>query len=140
MAIEFWCDSHGPIVQTASGKIRGYRMDGPYIFRGIRYAEAERSRCPTCPTLGGIRMFCLTYHQKARHPQRDIHGFRYWPEMRTVRSEYLDQDINNDVRRPVMVWIHGGGYTNGSAIEHKGYEADGLCTEGDVVVVSANTD
>ena len=146
MAIEFWCDSHGPIVQTASGKIRGYRMDGSYIFRGIRYAEAERFKMPRpVQPWEGVKD-CFTYGYTAptiRKPvihKRDItHGFRYWPENEDCQNLNIwTKDINNDVRRPVMVWIHGGGYTNGSAIEHKGYEADGLCTEGDVVVVSVN--
>jgi len=146
MAIEFWCDSHGPIVQTKAGKIRGYRLDGTYIFRGIKYADADRFKMPRpVQPWEGVKD-CFTYGHTAptiKKPSivaRDITaGFRYWPE--DEACQYLNiwtKDINNDVKRPVMVWIHGGGYTSGSAIEHKGYEADGLCTEGDVVVVSLN--
>lgn len=146
MAIEFWCDSTGPIVQTTAGKIRGYRLDGTYMFRGVKYADAERFKMPKpVQPWEGVKD-CLTYGFTAptiRKPvihNRDVtHGFRYWPEHEDC--QYLNiwtKDINNDVKRPVMVWIHGGGYTNGSAIEHKGYEAEGLCTEGDVVVVSLN--
>ncbi len=146
MATEFWCDSHGPIVETTAGKIRGYRLDGIYMFRGVKYADADRFKMPRpVKPWDGVKD-CLTYGYTAptiRKPvifQRDVtHGFRYWPG--NEACQYLNiwtKDINNDVKRPVMVWIHGGGYTNGSAIEHKGYEADGLCDYGDVVVVSLN--
>ena len=144
--MDFWCDSKGPIVQTDKGKIRGYRQDGLYYFRGIKYADADRFEMPRpVEPWEGVKD-CLTYGYTSttvRKPDiisRDILlGFRYWPE--SEHCQYLNiwtKDINNDVRRPVMVWIHGGGFTSGSAIEHKGYEADGLCTVGDVVVVSIN--
>ena len=44
--MDFWCDSKGPIVQTDKGKIRGYRQDGLYYFRGIKYADADRFEMP----------------------------------------------------------------------------------------------
>ena len=41
-------------------------------------------------------------------------------------------------KRPVMVWIHGGGFTSGSGQEQPGYEGENLSRRGDVVVVSLN--
>ncbi|MGH8979417.1 MAG: carboxylesterase/lipase family protein, partial [Acidimicrobiales bacterium] len=43
----------------------------------------------------------------------------------------------DDERRPVMVWVHGGGYTSGSA-GNALYRGDVLARRGDVVVVSVN--
>jgi para-nitrobenzyl esterase len=37
-----------------------------------------------------------------------------------------------------MFWIHGGGYTNGNAIEQDGYHGENLARAGDVVFVSIN--
>ena len=37
-----------------------------------------------------------------------------------------------------MVWMHGGGFTNGSSIELKSYDGDNLSKKGDVVVVTVN--
>jgi para-nitrobenzyl esterase len=41
-------------------------------------------------------------------------------------------------RRPVLVWLHGGGFTNGNGIEQDGYNGENLSRSGDVVVVSLN--
>lgn len=37
-----------------------------------------------------------------------------------------------------MVWLHGGGFTNGSSIEQDGYDGENLSRKGDVVIVSVN--
>jgi para-nitrobenzyl esterase len=48
------------------------------------------------------------------------------------------QGINDGKKRPVMVWLHGGGFSAGSAIELPSYEGENLSKKGDVVVVSIN--
>jgi para-nitrobenzyl esterase len=37
-----------------------------------------------------------------------------------------------------MVWLHGGGYTNGNAIEQDGYDGENFSRKGDIVFVSIN--
>ena len=46
--------------------------------------------------------------------------------------------INDGKKRPVMVWLHGGGYSGGSSIELPFYDGENLSRTGDVVVVSVN--
>lgn len=46
--------------------------------------------------------------------------------------------INDNGKRPVMVWLHGGGFQTGSAIEQRVYDGANLSRKGDVVVVSVN--
>ena len=144
MAMDFYCDSHGPIVETEAGKVRGYRMDGIYNFRGIKYADARRFEMPqpVQPWEGVKDCFAFGAISSTIDPppifQRDItHAYRYWPQ--SEHCQYLNiwtHNTNNDVRRPVIVWIHGGGFTGGSAVEIKAYDLDQLCDYGDVVGVS----
>ncbi|MGH9600299.1 MAG: carboxylesterase family protein [Terracidiphilus sp.] len=46
--------------------------------------------------------------------------------------------INDNAKRAVMVWLHGGGYVAGSSQELRMYPGDGLARRGDVVAVSVN--
>jgi para-nitrobenzyl esterase len=41
-------------------------------------------------------------------------------------------------KRPVMFWIHGGGFSAGSGQEQPAYHGENLARRGDVVVVSVN--
>lgn len=46
--------------------------------------------------------------------------------------------INDGKKRPVMVWLHGGGFQAGSSAESTAYDGANLSRRGDVVVVSLN--
>jgi para-nitrobenzyl esterase len=46
--------------------------------------------------------------------------------------------MNDGGKRPVMVWLHGGGFTAGSGQEQPAYHGENLSRRGDVVVVSVN--
>jgi para-nitrobenzyl esterase len=46
--------------------------------------------------------------------------------------------INDNKKRPVMVWFHGGGFTAGSYVELPSYDGENISRKGDVVLVSVN--
>ena len=55
--------------------------------------------------------------------------------------QYLNvwtQSLDPQAKRPVMVWLHGGGFWDGSSIEHVAYDGENLSRFGDVVVVTVN--
>jgi len=139
----FNCSAKGPIVDTVAGKLRGYTLDGVYTFLGIKYADAKRFHMPepVAPWEGvrnadGYGFTCpLMYDDAPSNELRYCH--RYWPT--NEHCQYLNV-WSNDLggKKPVMVWIHGGGYSFGSALELGAVNGDSLCRNGDVVVVTLN--
>lgn len=64
---------------------------------------------------------------------------RFWPA--NEHCQYLNiwsPTLDGGAKKPVMVWLHGGGFANGSSIEQVAYEGDALAKWGDVVVVTLN--
>jgi para-nitrobenzyl esterase len=55
-----------------------------------------------------------------------------------LRINIWTPGINDNRKRPVLFWIHGGGYSAGSGQELKSYDGENLARRGDVVVVSIN--
>ncbi len=138
------------VVETESGKVRGYLSNGIYTYKGIPYAFAERFMPPekvkswtdvkfmgyygpTCPLDygpiaargNGIGMFAL--QNDWGYPSENCQSLNIWT-----------QGINDAKKRPVIVWIHGGGYAYGSSHELPFYDGENLSKKGDLVVVSVN--
>ena len=55
-----------------------------------------------------------------------------------LRINVFTPAINDGKKRPVMVWIHGGGFIAGNGIEHDGYNGENLARFGDFVFCSLN--
>jgi para-nitrobenzyl esterase len=55
-----------------------------------------------------------------------------------LRVNVWTPGINDNKKRPVMVWLHGGGFQAGSGQELPSYDGENLAKRGDVVVVSLN--
>lgn len=133
-----------PVVETKAGKLRGFCLDGIYTFQGIKYADAKRFQAPEpVEPWEGIKN-ATNYGYIAPvggNPAPTSELFiphRFWPE--NEHCQYLNiwtPGLENH-RRPVMVWLHGGGYSAGSSIEQVAYEGDKLAEYGDVVVVTIN--
>ncbi|AHW58593.1 para-nitrobenzyl esterase [Draconibacterium orientale] len=139
------------IADTAYGKVKGFILRGITQFRGIPYGADT----------GGKNRFMPP--QKPE-PWNDIKPAVWWgntaPQLMDGRyanaySSFVDHwnydDVSEDClrlnvwtpalddkKRPVMVWLHGGGYTNGNGIEQDGYMGENLSRKGDIVFVSIN--
>ena len=135
------------VAQTANGKVAGYSQDGVTIFKGIPYAKANRFEAPVqADSWEGIRS-CRQYGPVSPQGARsgwanDEIAFAFnWNDgvqgedclRLNVWTPALDSR-----KRPVMVWLHGGGYSAGSGQELPSYDGTSLAFAEDVVVVSIN--
>ncbi|MDX1383137.1 MAG: carboxylesterase family protein [Thermoanaerobaculia bacterium] len=126
----------GPIVETTAGRVRGRVGGGVHTLRGIPYGA---------PT-GGANRFQPPRPRQAWTGVLD--ALDYGPSAPQVgRDPSVDEDclvlnvwtpgLGDGGRRPVMVWLHGGGFSTGSGSSPT-YDGTRLCRRGDVVVVTLN--
>jgi para-nitrobenzyl esterase len=124
-------------VQVSGGAIRGRRLDGHLSFRGIPYAAApvgDRRWRPPAPVTpwSGVRDTTVSGNPAPQSAQS-------FGDVTSVDEDCLTLDVTVPqiprTGRPVVVWLHGGGGTNGTAAVH---DARRLAVTGDVVVVAPN--
>ena len=138
-------DPDYPVVETKQGKVRGLVVEDSFIFRGVRYARARRFHMPEEPERWeGIRdatIFGPTCPEISTliPPDSYVDPHAVWPQSEDcLQLNIWTQHIDPAAKRPVMVWIHGGGFEHGSSIEIFSYDGEELSRYGDVVVVSLN--
>src|SRR5712691_5026913 len=134
----------GATVQTAAGKVRGLQVDRVQAFRGIPYgastAGARRFQAPAKPEpWTGVRD---AFELGLRSPLIDSVLVPEWGPL-NLREPMGEDCLNLNVwtpgvgsggKRPVMVWLHGGGYAAGSP-GMIAYDGAHLARKHDVVVV-----
>ncbi|MBQ8094218.1 MAG: carboxylesterase/lipase family protein [Clostridia bacterium] len=137
-------DLKAALVETTLGAVKGYEHNGLAIFKGIPYATARRFHAPeplepwtTVRDASSYGYVCpLMTNERPTGEMYVPH--RYWPMDEDCLNLNLWTPGLDDKRRPVLVWLHGGGYFAGSAIEHIAYDGANMSRFGDVVVISIN--
>ncbi len=132
------------LVSTSQGMIRGYEHNGLSIFKGIPYAEAVRFHAPReVPPWDGV-LDASSYGYVCPlmtndQPRGELYvPHRYWPMDENCQNLNIWTPGLDGEKRPVLVWLHGGGYFAGSAIEHIAYDGANMSRAGNAVVVSIN--
>ncbi len=148
VAHEILASSEIAVTDTESGKVVGYLENGMYIYKGIPYARAERFLPPVAvEKWEGIRS-SRAYGPTASQGKRmgwysDEQAFAFswddgFSDEDCLRVNIWTPGIADGKKRPVMVWLHGGGYSAGSGQELPSYDGANLARQGDVVVVTLN--
>ncbi|MCV6978793.1 carboxylesterase family protein [Mycolicibacterium pulveris] len=125
------------VVQTAAGAVRGTISDDHRYFAGIPYAATPVGPLrwqPPQPAPGweGLRDATRPGPRCIQDVTNDVDG-------RPTSEDCLTLNVwtppPSGELRPVLVWIHGGGFTNGSGDI---YNARSLARRGEIVVVTVN--
>ncbi|MFZ1206380.1 MAG: carboxylesterase/lipase family protein [Candidatus Acidiferrales bacterium] len=145
-------ESAGPIVDTNLGKLRGVSTDGVYTFKGIHYGASTEGSMRFMPPVKpaswtGVRdainlgplapqiLSSATGGSDIRKAMGDINGPGEISEDCLVLNVWTPSLHRG--KRPVMVWLHGGGYTSGSDGAPT-YDGTNLAHKRDVVIVGLN--
>jgi para-nitrobenzyl esterase len=136
------------VASTRYGRVRGYVEDGVFTFKGVPYGAdtgGENRWLPAKPPKPWDGEYpALTYG--ANCPQR-LHD---WSSEQTFLQQWTDGWQSEDMlkvniwtpnltgKRPVMFYIHGGGFTFGSAYELASQDGAQMARHHDVVSVTVN--
>ena len=142
-------DASEPRAKTSYGPVSGSVEDDILVFKGIRYgadtkttrfaapdepepwdevktATAFGNSCPQTPTGNPGGLFSSWAPMPDPGMSEDCLFLNVWTP-----------GVADDAKRPVLVWLHGGGYTSGNG-SSAAYDGTRLARRGDVVVITLN--
>jgi para-nitrobenzyl esterase len=147
-----------PMATTTAGGVSGRVENGIYVFRGIPYGEDTKKTRFKAPlpvaAWSGVKE-CVEWSTRApqmmgERPGRGAvastepvkAGFHLPPDKGEQSEDCLHVNVwtpglRDGKKRPVLFYIHGGAYTNGT-VNCDLYDGNRLCHRGDVVVVTVN--
>lgn len=127
------CQTDNSVVSTRTGLVKGFMQEGTMAFLGIPYARVERFM-PPMPVAKwqGVRE-CTQWGPQAMQPTP---GRQMKESEMSERNSCVLNVWTTDTKKtkPVMVWLHGGGFEFGNSTWNPGMQL----AKKDVVVVSIN--
>jgi para-nitrobenzyl esterase len=153
--------SDATVAETTAGKIRGFRRNGLYIFKGVPYGASTAGKGRFMPPAtpepwSGIRnalqygrvcpnQDCAHFNTEKNLANTDEDAFVLHrgsaatiPGEDCLRLNLWTPEINGSHKRPVMIYMHGGGFASGSGHDLLSYDGENLARNHDVVVITHN--
>lgn len=138
--------------RTQYGPVRGFLLRDVYCFRGIPYGDdtggENRFMPPRPPRSWQHVRPAVAYGASAPQPFYDRRPESYSMFVDHWNYDLMGEDclrlnvwtpgLANGKRRPVLVWLHGGGFTQGNGIEQDGYDGENIARSGQIVFCSIN--
>jgi para-nitrobenzyl esterase len=128
-----------PVVETVAGRVSGRHQGDSIAFQGIPYARAPRFAPPGPTSRWAAVLDATATGPAAPQPRRPAAAFTHG-EIPGTDEQCLNLNVFTPElrgRRPVFVWLHGGGF----AIGHAGaslYSGERLAAAADAVIVTVN--
>jgi para-nitrobenzyl esterase len=140
------------LADTQFGKVKGYVLRGISTFLGIPYGAdtsgTNRFMPPQKPAPWTTVYPAVWWGNSAPQNMEKKYANSYASFADHWNYDDVSEDclrinvwtpaINDGKKRPVMVWLHGGGFNAGNGIEQDGYGGENLSRKGDIVFCSLN--
>lgn len=135
-------------IDTGCGKIRGLSLDNHNEFRGIRYATSQRWHYPQQVTAwdgvyDATQFGACSFQRRSFEDDSKFNSFYHKEFRRGMTFEYSEDCLFLNIwapkdaeNCPVLVYIHGGSFTGGSADE--GYISGEEYAKNGVIFVAMN--
>ncbi len=143
----------GPVVETSNGKVRGYVSNGIHTLRGLRYGAPtgglNRFRPPATPEPwnGVMETVIALGGNIAPQVVPTFDPPNSWSTDLTPSHPPMSEDclflnlftpgVNDGAKRPVMVFLHGGGWQSGAGVAPL-FDGTHLARRGDAVIIAIN--
>jgi para-nitrobenzyl esterase len=138
------------VATTTYGAVRGFKRSSVYIFKGIPYGAdtggPARFLAPKAPKSWDEVRLALIYgpvcpQRPSNHAPIELMFVNdadpAYPDENCLSLNVWSETLDHSAHRPVIVWLHGGGYFSGSSHELPVYDGENLARQG-VVLVSVN--